>query len=478
MAYSEFYCDAANGSNLNAGYPIGGSYPVTSTNGAYSRATGAGGTDQFIAASGTPFSGCAVEDCVSIFADAASAPTGFIGRVTAVNGGGASLDISLTAIYGTRPATAASGITAKVGGPFKGPNATSSFPSDLDKALANVAGDTLRVNFKNNADYVMTVGNVAIARSVAGPIIFQGYTTTPGDLGKAILRTPGTGTSANLCNVTGVLGVMFVDLIAKDNGDAGTGNGFSNTSASTTYIRCVATNIRGHGFNIASGRAIECEAYGCNTSNTANGVGFLVTTGVARRCISHDNTGSNSSGFSVAGGAIIDCVAETNTAKGILVSVNSSIVNCDLYNNGSDGIDLTNPSTSTIEIENCNFIKNGGYGIKGSGAGNRNGLIVNCGFGSGTQANNSGNTTGLKGIQAIGSITYAADVTPWNAPTTGDFTLALAAAKGTGRGSFTQTQTSYTGTLSYPNVGSSSPAIPLGTAGGIITSGGLTGIVG
>lgn len=45
------------------------------------------------------------------------------------------------------------------------------------------------------------------------------------------------------------------------------------------------------------------------------------------------------------------------------------------------------------------------------------------------------------------------NATPWIDPANGDFRINLAAAKGTGRGNFTETQASYTGTVAYPDIG-------------------------
>jgi hypothetical protein len=96
---------------------------------------------------------------------------------------------------------------------------------------------------------------------------------------------------------------------------------------------------------------------------------------------------------------------------------------------------------------NCNFVKNGGWGVNGSAV---NTLLVNCGFGSGTQANASGTST-----QAIeqNSVTYASGATPWNDPANGDFRIVAAAARAAGVGTFTQTQASYSGTVGYPDIG-------------------------
>jgi len=59
----------------------------------------------------------------------------------------------------------------------------------------------------------------------------------------------------------------------------------------------------------------------------------------------------------------------------------------------------------------------------------------------------------LSGRQTSGSVTYASGVTPWVAPSTGYFTVNLAAARGAGRGSFTKTGISKTGTARRPDIG-------------------------
>ena len=128
------------------------------------------------------------------------------------------------------------------------------------------------------------------------------------------------------------------------------------------------------------------------------------------------------------------------------------LLNCDSYNNGGDGW-RTITNTGTVYFENSNFIKNGGYGINVD-TGNRNGFAVNCGFGAGTQANTSGTINVAAGqIEEIGTVTYADDKTPWVDPANGDFRISIGAAKGQGRGTYTQTAASYSGTVGYPDIG-------------------------
>lgn len=126
------------------------------------------------------------------------------------------------------------------------------------------------------------------------------------------------------------------------------------------------------------------------------------------------------------------------------------MLSCDAYNNGSHGASC---DANGIYVENSNFVKNGGLGI--SIAAGSNGTVQNNGFGSGTAANTSGqvSTGATIAVDNLTPVTYAADVLPWVDAPNGDFRVSLAAAKGTGRGTFTQTAASYSGTVGYPDIG-------------------------
>ena len=179
-------------------------------------------------------------------------------------------------------------------------------------------------------------------------------------------------------------------------------------------------------------------------------------------CYSHDNAGSNSNGFSnnaASGGSMIlvNCIADTNGANGasILSSARALIsINSNYYNNTGDAIKLATTTTSGWTfIANNNFLKNGGRGVNNTIA-STGGILYNNGRGSGGQANTVPDT--LQSIVNTNTdIFYPNDVTPWSAPTTGNFTTVLPAAIGTGRGVFTETDGTNTGTVSYPDIGSS-----------------------
>lgn len=455
MSYQEFYCNPSTGSQMSGGYPeSGGIYPYTKTNGNWSAVTGV-----FTPTAGNPQTdGVAVGDYASVYNDGATTPV-FVGRVTARNATTITVDIATNKI-GTAPTTSATARTITVGGSLKGPNAADPYPiGSFTSALTNASGNPTRINLKNNASYTISAG----VTSSQSNVNIWGYSSTAGDGGKAVIDananviTPLT-ISGGLCQV--------VDIEVKNNGASGSSNGIVvSTTGGTTLLRCAVHDIRGNGISITAGNTqlIECEAYLCNGSNTAGAAGFAASVNATCiRCIAHDNAGSNSVGFlqsSTSPNALwcFNCIADTNGSSGFKCSGSGSIqvINCDSYNNGGSGVDVNVGSNGSV-VMNTNLIKNTSNGVTGSSSATWATLVINCGFGSGTQANAA--ATSGRGIQEIGSVTYATDVTPWVAPTTGDFDINLAAAIGAGRGAFTQTQASYTGAASAPVIGASQVA--------------------
>jgi hypothetical protein len=456
MAFNEFAC-RSGGSNMNGGSLASNAEPATTpvysaTNGGWNSGTGV-----FTPTSGNPSTTVTVGDFASVFLDGATTPV-FIGRVTAVNT--TTVTVSTTAKSGTAPTTAGSGISINVGGAWLGPNGAVGFPFNFaTSTLQSASGDRPRINFKNDATYSIT----AVINSVnpANPIRYQGYTTTFGDLGKATIDGGTSGASYVLLNVANASSAMYADFIFQNNGATGTvgGVGITNTNSLTVLLRCVVHDIRGPGFAVTGNTGahlIECEAYNCNQGNGGNNAGFVGgQASIAIRCIAHDNSGSSTDGFS-SFGLMIGCISETNGRFGVLGGGTlNTMINCDIYNNASAGLANGIGGSGMYYLENCNFIKNGTYGIDFGNGGIANGMAINCGFGSGTQANTSGQTrVGSGGLaEFIGSVTYASGVTPWVDPANGDFSINLAAAKGAGRGNFMQTAASYAGTIGYPDIG-------------------------
>lgn len=453
MAFTEFAC-RSGGSNLNAGTRTGNStVPGVAADLTYASGTWVAATGVFTVASGNPTTdGVAVGDFASVYADG-STVTGFVGRVTARDT--TTITVSLTAKSGTAPADGTSNRTLKIGGAWKGPNAAEGFPFNfVENALTNSSGDDPRVNFMNDAVYSITAGLTA---GNVGRIVWRGFTTSYGDGGIAIVDGGTAGAGYVLLTVS-IGAQVFADLEFRNNGATGSAHGITVSSSQNVFRRVVVHDVRSNAFNISSNRNIfvECEAYLWNQS-ADGGVGFGTVSAQGSnllRCIAHDSSNSGAGFHSFSDGFVFysSCIADTcGIGFNMAADGGKMLVNCEAYNNSSDGISLS--ASCTVYIENCNLVKNGGYGINGNAAANLQGFIINCGFGAGTQANTSGQTNTLDGIEAIGSVTYANDVTPWVDPANGDFRITLAAAKDAGRGTFTQTAASYSGTIGYPDIG-------------------------
>lgn len=463
--FTEFYVQTT-GSNLNAGSTNSDSASVTSTNGDWGNAV----ANRFTAASGTPFSGVSVGDWASVYLDAATV-TGYIARVTAVNGGGTSVDLSTTAISGTAPATGATGRTCKIGGAWKGPNGTEAFPFGfLSWAATDASNHAPRCNIKGGTNYNISAAMThAVTGANVAATIFEAYTSTVGDGGIAVIDggSPGGSTYTMLTVSVNRITVKGIQVQNNGTGSPGgaNGDGFRMTGGGCLLRNCIAVNIRRSGIFIGgNNQAVECEAANCQTSNTASGGSFggiNIGSSAARavRCISHNHTaGSNSHGFVItAAGVLRSCISANNAGDGYRSTATGTVAisACDAYNNTGTGLNFASgPATPTVAVvENCNFYKNGGYGIifRASTVG----ALLSCTFGRGTQINTSGDISVSEpcGIRESGTKYLTADTTPWSDPTTGDFRLASSEVVGAGRGRFLITKSGYGPTTGYTDIG-------------------------
>lgn len=453
MAFTNFCC-RSGGSNLNAGTRTGDTTePGTTADLTYASGSWVESTGVFTVASGDPVAdGVAVGDFASVYADG-STVTGFVGRVTARTT--TTITVSLTAEAGIPPIDGTNTRTLKIGGAWQGPNGAEKFPFNFATGtLTNSSSESPRVNFKNDQTYSITA---AMLHQVIGPLVFQGYTSSYGDLGRATIDGGTTGPSYTLLTLaaSGVAHTLVVDMIFKDNGETGSSVLVDMSLDSRAGVaRCVFRGSRSSGCRAF--RAIRCEAYGNNLSNTSSKGGFEATFPGAlfSDCISHDNTGTNSAGFysQQAGTNFVNCIADTNGGNGFRINNASGHVfkNCVAYNNGSQGIEQLT-SSGVMLIDNCILDDNGGYGIQLSGNGML-GMLNNNAFFS----NTSGETNNVGGSQVSGSVTLTGD--PFLDPANGDFRLnntagAGADCRGDGNGTFTQTAASYAGTVGFPDIG-------------------------
>lgn len=459
-AFTEFYCSptTTGHSNLNAGSTTGAAL-YTSTNGNWSTVT-----HIFTPTDGQTTSNfVSVGDWVSLYLNAASV-TPYIARVTVVGAGvNGTITTSSTAFAGTAPSTGTGTVSCKDGGVWTGPNAGDATPFGLASfsAATDASGNTPRINLKNDSSYscsaLITLSGVSLC-------VIQGYSSTPGDGGKAIITNSvnNTNPAYNVSSATS----LWTDLIFAETATLNSNDMVGISGGFNTFFRCVFHGARGSGISSSTGTVyIECEAYDDNKSNTANKGGFA-NGGVYRYCYSHDNaSGSNAHGWVYNTASInvtLDhCIASNNVGSGVLIGTGASnsvltVSQSDFYNNTGDGVNDSGSATNiSVFFTNSNFVKNGGKGLNMVTSHIR-GYEFNCGYGSGTQANGSSDV--LQDVVASGSVTYASGAVPWNAPTTGDFSLVLSTATWTGRGAFTETDGTHSGTVGYPSIGAAEAA--------------------
>lgn len=452
-SFTEFYCvpsgDATN--NLNSGTDTNLSARVVFGSGTFVRSTGV-----FTPDSGNPASSNIVvnTDFASIYTTSGASTSTFIALVTGTNA--TTVTVSLSAIGGStnNVSETASASTLKIGGSWRGPSNTVTFPFGFTAfTMTNSAGNNPRVNFKNNQVYAITA---VMTHSLAGPVRWQGFTTTAGDLGRATVDASGAGASPiGMLSLSGGSHELY-DFIFSTNGTSGSGG----VTAVSIGSRCAAVRVAVHDTResglATAGNAVlfsECEAYRCGQNGSANKAA-ISSSGAAlyERCYAHDNWSNNVVGFASSGNNAMDGCISANNAIGARQSDTGGFLirGSDFYKN-TNGFDISTALATHILLENCNFIANVQNGINCSGGFPlRVGRIINCGFGTGTAANATNIVSGLQGIEVSGSVNYASNVTPWNAPDSGDFRITLTAAKSAGLGAY---PAGISTTVAYPDIG-------------------------
>lgn len=439
MAYTEFYVQPT-GSNLNAG-----STNTDAPTHEYASGDWVQSTRVFTVASGNPDTdGVQVGDFASVYPNGSTTAV-YISYVTAVSS--TTITLSPSWLSGTAPTNGTGDRTLRIGGAWAGPSGAVAFPFNFISPSMRGGATSApypRVNIKGGTAYAITA---TMTRSLSS-VTFEGYTTTVGDGGRAEIQGPGSGTSFVLLTSTGS-GNTYRNLHFNQNGSIGSQNGVNTAGGSSqVFQNCAFSNMRGAGGQfITLHTLIGCEFYGNNIGNAANiggatGVGALYV-----RCVFRNQAGSTSGcGYqsSTLGGitSFIGCLFYGNPSAGIIQGNNAAVFlikDCEFYNNGGDGVSLNAgaATTQTATIINSNFVENGGWGINFGGQVSRFGLIANCGFGSGTAANSSGQiNAGDAEIPILGVVTYPPNQTPWADPDNGDFTITLPQAKGAGYGQF------------------------------------------
>ena len=485
--FTEFFCDpvTSGASNLNAGTRDGINEPTAAAAFTYTNATSASSWDSstgiFTVSSGNPSTDGIVAntDWASVYVTAGATTTGFVGLITAVTS--TTITVSLVNKSGTAPATSSTtDTTLKVGGRWQGPNGAVGFPFNFAQgSMQNTSKNSPRINLKNNGNYAITAGmtdNQLDDTTFKACVLFEGFTSTPGDGGKATIDGGSPTASYTMLSVSTGKNRTYRRLIFQNNcpsggvGGSGSGRGIDiSSSGEILVMECVFHDIYETGliFNYTSSRtcALGCEAYKCNQGNKTTTAGFrMISSGcVAINCISHHNDkGINATGFALDGGIVmIRCIAHKNAGFGASSTgdVNITIINSSFYDNSKSGILLGAGAAddSIATLLNNAFVKNTLYGMdfgaNGTSAVTRIGKFAGSAYGSGTKANGSGNVSTMRSIDDDNPITLTADITPWVDPDNGNFTTNLSVVKGTGYGYFVRSASTFGATVGYPDIG-------------------------
>ncbi|MFZ5832448.1 MAG: hypothetical protein ACOY3P_20365 [Planctomycetota bacterium] len=363
MALTEFYCDPVDGSNLNAGSTTGNPL-ATYASGSWVAATGV-----FTVASGNPQSdGVAAGMFASVYPDGTTPATVFVGRVTAVDT--TTITVSLTVKMGTAPTDGTSNRTLKVGGAWKGPNGTDTFPAGLfPDTLTNAAGDYNRLNLKNNAVCYPTV-QVTWTRTDGKLLHIEGYATTPGDGGIAVIDAGGgaftpwyTAGWSNQLSSTNYLHV-------RNN----TGNyPLIYWGSQGAFYRCKASEAGQYGFSTTYQSLMECTAE--NVGKSVFGGGFSASYGSVFNFTTKNPIGSAGIGGYVGYPSVIGRCSSYGGLHGFTCGRGGIIEGCSVYRPSQRGFYMESTAVGAV-IQNCIAEKCGYYAY--SQIAGAHGRIVNC----------------------------------------------------------------------------------------------------
>lgn len=475
--YTEFYINNAGGDNLNSGHTSEATATYGTTGCNWTNDTSA--TVGTIYKSGLGAAATAVTNgaFASIFPDGTTGATPFVGMVVTNDSTKDTIQISLVNKGGTKPASSTGATSIRVGGAWKGPGTydglaghpeTNTFPLALiNGAMTNNPQVTPCINWKSGTTYSIT-NTCSLPNAGSYTLVIAGYKTNPRDGGARAILDGGTAYPGYVLMTINGSAVNFQDMEFSNNGNSGTSIGVNSTGSGNRFLRCLFHDLRGNGLQYAGGIVDQCEAYNCDLGSGSNTGGFKNNASgtKTRFCVSHDN-GSVGDGFVLIAGTVENCISYNNGGHGIEINVIGTpeyalISNCSVYSNGLAGVSLFSATPMEYEVQNSLFVKNKGCGITNSFDNIRHlGRILNCGFGSGTQANVAGDISAntLPSAFTNGNFTLPTDQSPWTDALRGNFSLTSTQAKAAGYGIFLQTTVnSPTNTVAYIDLGAAQAA--------------------
>jgi len=367
MAYVEFYVQATNGNDLNAGSTTAAS-TYTAVNGNWNNTT-----KVYTPTDGsTPASFINVGDYCSVYLDAAAVAV-YIAKVSTVAAGvNGAITMDATIFYGSGPTTSATGRSIKCGGPWLSP---SGFKTSYGATA--VPQDT-RINIIA-ATYTRTASDAFNMRSgtTANKLWIRGYNATPGDLDNDTTNS----LSKPIFSYNSTFTVSFEarsqlwSSISFSGTRIGVFASVTGSAGGVQFFRCRFENLSTNAAATAiSVSAVVASFYYCYfkhpTTGTAGGV-FQSSIGVI--CVGCVAEGGGLAGYQLSGnsgGQVLDsCIALNNTGAGITVAgtgITFLATHCTVSGATVDGIDITAATNAAVAIIGCLIQNCGGWGINNS----------------------------------------------------------------------------------------------------------------
>jgi hypothetical protein len=349
MSFTNFYMDSG-GNDMNAGSVQNHAAAAgPSTNGDWGNAA----ANRFTAASGTPFSAVNVGDWASVYVDGTTSGAVYVAQVTAVNAGGASIDLSTTAKYGTAPTNSATGRSCRVGG---------SWLSELPlTTLTGTVPASTKVNC-NNALTITANRTFALAGLTTAPLWISGYNANPGDLDNDTTNTLAkpvwtlNSTVRLICSGNYQIwsGLSVVASVNSINGAilaSGSPQVYSRVRVENTNSGTNAAAFIGQGSNV------KCQYCWFKSPTTATGIEVVQTgAGLKVGCVAE---GGGLAGFNATTNAVtlVQCIGLTNTGAAFLATTGGmSLINCTAYNATVDGVKWSSTPAAGASVVGCLFV--------------------------------------------------------------------------------------------------------------------------
>lgn len=233
-------------------------------------------------------------------------------------------------------------------------------------STSTTVGDVIYVKASATYNEILTFRSTGTASS---PIIWEGYSSTPGDLGRATVE--GGNTRASNVRINNCSNNVVKNFILQ--GATSEAINYADAISNGFFFNCrilkgtgtSPASVSSPGYAAFALTIVGSEISGFTGAGTGTGSGIVLRR--IEYCEIHGNSGDGVSAASYrTAGEIQNNLIYSNGGKGISLSGSGGlgiISNNDIHSNTSDGISIDGADNSNVIIQNNVITSNGGYGI-------------------------------------------------------------------------------------------------------------------